>query len=1064
LLAVGFLLILSVFPAPTTAESNEYTTLILTESKVFDTGDNATIEIRFFNRDIPVDADDINITITNPPPGRYIEVDEEAAKIETGIYRVTFTIEEEPTTSGVDGKVRCTKSTSRGETSHTAYFSLVTYIPEQTFRAKLAAGKPRFQAGDTVRFSVIFTNGSNEESVDPEEINTALWVNGMYQDVTLTRDNVGEYHYDYVSPEDTESKEVRFEVDAGYDNDYVYDICEASLDYYHLWLHKESMDGSSFQGEVGVCGLDGIALDADVEVTYRYCNDSGETIEKSSNGKTGMDGLLGIDLDYADIGGNEDVLDITIWANGTGTRNGDYQQYGHESIEIPRFLRESYGDGFDVVPGQGEYVPKNTDITLNYSAYLNGTSLPGKDIYYYFYTSPWDVMYGSKQDEKMGGVYHVGMSTTDGNGVFSVSFTTPDREARITPLFKADFNEGRSGEGDWVYAEDELFVSSIFDSDEDVTVGVSNFGLGKKATLVVNKTGLDGGRGEVSVIPVAKSISKSTLWQFMGVGELGEWEQLSGDDDEPFTGEQFSRELGVPSFFPDDMYFLIVGVISEDDDGPGVDRMNLVVVDKDGNVQDLEKEELNVTSNLPDNLDSEEQVAFTITITDSNGGKIKGARVTLETAGPAGTCKKSDSTDANGEVNCYLTAHNVSGDDGTVTVWFNATKDGYIDGHCEETIIVRAWDHPDTLHISSDLPDTMGSEEVAPFAITVTDDRGVGIENAFVTLDTAGAGGTCKKSDTTNANGEVFCYLTARYVTGKDETVTVWFNATKDGYGNGYYKETITVTAWVEPGVKVTEPKRVEFGGGATATVVAGVEGDVAVNAVIADRPGDDDPDALGIYLNVTTQGAGTLHWVNITMDYDSVPEGIEPEKLRIFYWDEGIWEWLRAGNSGCDPGKKKVWANATHLTIFAPREAHGDITPPTIVHTPVTTATENTPISITATITDEEDGVLEAELYYRKTGDTFYKKLGMNRTGDSYSAEIPGADVSVDGIQYYIKATDGNNTATHPMDYNNPHQVTVSKAEENDDDGGFLAGFGLVMILAVVGVAGVLLGRKERR
>jgi len=87
-----------------------------------------------------------------------------------------------------------------------------------------------------------------------------------------------------------------------------------------------------------------------------------------------------------------------------------------------------------------------------------------------------------------------------------------------------------------------------------------------------------------------------------------------------------------------------------------------------------------------------------------------------------------------------------------------------------------------------------------------------------------------------------------------------------------------------------------------------------------------------------------------------------------------------------------------------------------------------------------------------------------MSRNEDNFSAQIPAGDVSTEGIEYYITATDGLNTATHPVDYSNPHQITVSETEDDeDDDGGFLAGFEVMMvILSVVVAAGVVPGRAR--
>jgi len=69
-----------------------------------------------------------------------------------------------------------------------------------------------------------------------------------------------------------------------------------------------------------------------------------------------------------------------------------------------------------------------------------------------------------------------------------------------------------------------------------------------------------------------------------------------------------------------------------------------------------------------------------------------------------------------------------------------------------------------------------------------------------------------------------------------------------------------------------------------------------------------DDPDA-----NVT--------WVSIEVHYGDLPAGIKARDLRIFHWDAIDERWRYAGITGVDIDGGYVWANLTHLTIFAPME-----------------------------------------------------------------------------------------------------------------------------------------------
>lgn len=112
---------------------------------------------------------------------------------------------------------------------------------------------------------------------------------------------------------------------------------------------------------------------------------------------------------------------------------------------------------------------------------------------------------------------------------------------------------------------------------------------------------------------------------------------------------------------------------------------------------------------------------------------------------------------------------------------------------------------------------------------------------------------------------------------------------------------------------------------------------------------------------------------------------------------------------------------------------------------------------TISATITDAEDGVQGATLNYRKTGNSQYVSIAMIKEGGTYSATIPAVQVSLAGIEYYISATDGNNSATDPADQNQPHSIAISEKTDDDDDDGSNVLIWLLFIFLIVLFAGIL-------
>ena len=114
------------------------------------------------------------------------------------------------------------------------------------------------------------------------------------------------------------------------------------------------------------------------------------------------------------------------------------------------------------------------------------------------------------------------------------------------------------------------------------------------------------------------------------------------------------------------------------------------------------------------------------------------------------------------------------------------------------------------------------------------------------------------------------------------------------------------------------------------------------------------------------------------------------------------------------------------------------DTMAPNIYHTPVYHAFTGSNLVITAEVTDNV-AISSATLYYRTTGTDSWKSITMTNFNDKYSAIIPSAAITVDGLEYYIEATDGN-SYTYKGSAENPYSITVqlavSDSEKGDVDG----------------------------
>ena len=101
----------------------------------------------------------------------------------------------------------------------------------------------------------------------------------------------------------------------------------------------------------------------------------------------------------------------------------------------------------------------------------------------------------------------------------------------------------------------------------------------------------------------------------------------------------------------------------------------------------------------------------------------------------------------------------------------------------------------------------------------------------------------------------------------------------------------------------------------------------------------------------------------------------------------------------------------------------------PVIVHEPVVTAVQQYGVQITAEASDSTNSLDSVSLFYREYGDLVYTEVAMtNVSGDTYEAVIPGADVTLNGVQYYLTATDNFETTSYSAYPDAPYFIEVEE------------------------------------
>jgi hypothetical protein len=128
---------------------------------------------------------------------------------------------------------------------------------------------------------------------------------------------------------------------------------------------------------------------------------------------------------------------------------------------------------------------------------------------------------------------------------------------------------------------------------------------------------------------------------------------------------------------------------------------------------------------------------------------------------------------------------------------------------------------------------------------------------------------------------------------------------------------------FVEPTVKALAPVSTALVIGGNASVTAAVTGDLTLTISKVDNPdkGPSDARFLGLYAEIKGVGSGQLVWANISFTYtDALLGHLDENGLRAYWWDPEGLTWTTLGDTGVIAAKNVVWANVTHMTIFAPR------------------------------------------------------------------------------------------------------------------------------------------------
>ena len=193
------------------------------------------------------------------------------------------------------------------------------------------------------------------------------------------------------------------------------------------------------------------------------------------------------------------------------------------------------------------------------------------------------------------------------------------------------------------------------------------------------------------------------------------------------------------------------------------------------------------------------------------------------------------------------------------------------------------------------------------------------------------------------------------------------------------------------------------------------------------------NPTAQGIELTWAQDDYDTIMGYNI---YRATSENGSYVKINPYVLLDTDYSFIDAS---VENGKTYWYAFTAVLSDFTESSYAGktsataiDSTPPTITHTPPTLGYLNQNLIISCNVTDNI-GVESVTLYYRTVGLTEWRKLTMSKASNQYRATIYGSSLSLEGLEYYIVASDGVGES-YVASASNPNHVDIIHASSDHD------------------------------
>ncbi|MCK5415115.1 MAG: Ig-like domain-containing protein, partial [Thermoplasmata archaeon] len=387
----------------------------------FDINDTLTIDLLVYFKGLPADPDDLSLHVKKG------EVrDLELERVEKGVFYSCLTITEVDANNSDSVWIKAYGNYSSERLSESLFIRLKS---DYTFDWELVVPDPADHSpvpGQTVEYEVWFTEDGKPYNMTGKDFYVTLSLDGHGGSrLNITQLDVGRYSGNFTVADDLTTNAfywVAVNVPDPGGGTWVSDEVVSRVTFFDVFIHALDINETRSRVQVYVTDKDGTPLQG---ATVNLSDTSGRYDPSQVwTAVTGRDGKADLIVPY----------DYMIWGN--VSYNGYFHNVmGYQHLPPEGLIEVSPGNGWIPELTTQVPMPSGEEVVLEYILRDGYVPVVGKEMYFYIFDDD--------------GMYWTGPVTTDSEGRFNITVTTPDltktnqRTASIYAYFHTD------KEGSW---------------------------------------------------------------------------------------------------------------------------------------------------------------------------------------------------------------------------------------------------------------------------------------------------------------------------------------------------------------------------------------------------------------------------------------------------------------------------------------------------------------------------------------------------------------------------------------------------------------------------------------